>query len=280
MTSIPPPVPSAAAAFYMPHASWPNYDLIITEDNKPADSFYDGMQMRLLTAALLDSWAGPGDNRPFLAAANVALFYSFNEPPIVPDMMLSLDVVLTRLPKNRQRSYFVWELGKSPDAAVEIVSGTDGEELGEELHIYERIGIPYYVVWDPRMYLSDVALHCFVRQGSKYEKNGPRFPQIGLGVTEWRGEYETLETTWLRWCDAKGVVIPTGGERAKQEQKRAEQEKERAEAELRRAEHEQKRADQEKYKAEQEQKRAEQEKERADKLAEKLRSLGIDPEAS
>ena len=149
MTSIPPSVPTGLAAYYMPPESWPNYDHIVTEDNIPVDSYYDGWQMRLLTSALHDSWPGPGEGRPFLAGANVGLFYSFNEPPIVPDMMLSLDVRLDALPKKKQRSYFVWEFGKTPDAAIEIVSGTDGEELGRKLQIYERIGIPYYIVWDP-----------------------------------------------------------------------------------------------------------------------------------
>ena len=217
MTTNPPSTPHKAAAFYMPPASWPNYDHIVTEDNKPVDSFYDGSQMPLLTSVLYDGWTGPGENRPYVAMANCGLFYSFNEPPIVPDVMLSLDVQIFLLPKKRQRSYFAWELGKVPDAAIEIVSGTDGDELGRKLEIYERIGVPYYIVWDPRFYLDKTPLHCYVRQGRKYEKNGTWFPQIGLGVTEWQGEYENDEAIWLRWCDANGIVLLTGGEKSAQE---------------------------------------------------------------
>ena len=257
MTSNPPSIPASTAAYYMPPASWPNYDHIVTGDNKPFDCIYDGFQMRLLTKVLYDSWPGPGDGRPFLATANCGLFYSFNEPPIVPDVMLSLDVQIQKLPQDRQRSYFVWELGKAPDAAIEIVSGTDGEELGQKLQIYEKIGIPYYIVWDPRFFLGETSLYCFIRQGRKYEKNGTWLPQIGLGVKEWQGAFETYNTTWLRWCDAQGVVLPTGAEQRAQEVRRADQEKQRAETEKQ---------------------RAETEKQRAEKFAEKLRALGVDPD--
>src|SRR5438105_1661180 len=153
MTSMPPststtPLP---ATYYMPPESWPNYDHIITEDGKPVDGLYDEKQMRLLTSVLYDSWPGPGDNRPFLATANVGLFYSFREPPIVPDVMLSLDVKVGDPHEKKHRSYFVWEHGKAPEAAIEIVSGTDGEELGNKCRIYAKIGVAYYVVWDPRL---------------------------------------------------------------------------------------------------------------------------------
>ena len=54
---------------------------------------------------------------------------------------------------------------------------------------------------------------------------------VGLGLKLWKGEYEGKESTWLRWCDRDGQLIPTGAERVKQERKRAEQERERAEQE-------------------------------------------------
>jgi hypothetical protein len=268
MTSMPPTPESAAAAYmppeswpnydlivlnpktteltaaaYMPPECWPNYDLIVTEDGKAVDGPYDEKQMRLLTSVLYDSWSGPGDNRVFMAAANVGLFYSFNEPPLVPDMMLSLDVRIDMLHQKKRKSYFVWEFGKPPDATVEIVSGTDGGELEHKLEIYQRIGVPYYVVWDPRRYLSDKTLHCFIKRGGKYEVNGTWLPELGLGVAIWTGTYETWDTTWLRWCDQAGIVIPTGSEKIEQETQRAEQEKQRAE-----------------------------------KMAEKLRAMGIDPD--
>ena len=271
MTSVPPAIAPNSALHFMPPESWPNYDHIVTEDGKPVDGFYDEKQMRLLTSVLRESWPGPGAGRPFLATANVGLFYSFNEPPVVPDVMLSLDVRVGITAKKKHRSYFVWEYGKPPDATIEIVSGTDGEELGNKLSIYERIGVPYYVVWDPDLQLSDKALHCFIRKGRKYEENGSWFSQIGLGVAAWDGIFEDWDKTWLRWCDEHGNVWPTGAEKIAQEQQRAEQETQRAEQEKQRAESEKQRAEQEKQ-------RAESEKQRAEKLAERLRAMGADPD--
>ena len=39
--------------------------------------------------------------------------------------------------------------------------------------------------------------------------------EVGLGVRLWRGVYEGLIETWLRWHDQAGSVIPTGAEGAK-----------------------------------------------------------------
>jgi flagellar motility protein MotE (MotC chaperone) len=92
-----------------------------------------------------------------------------------------------------------------------------------------------------------------------------RLDEIELGLKLWRGKFEEEHTKlWLRWCDVRGEVIPTGAEAKEIERQRAEQERQRAEQERQRAEL----SDQ----------RAEQERQRASRLAEQLRSLGIDPE--
>jgi hypothetical protein len=37
---------------------------------------------------------------------------------------------------------------------------------------------------------------------------------VNLGLTVWTGSFEEQDSTWLRWCDREGQVIPTGAERA------------------------------------------------------------------
>ena len=56
-----------------------------------------------------------------------------------------------------------------------------------------------------------------------------------MGLRLWDGEYEGWQATWLRWCDERGNLLPTGKELAEQEKARAEQEKARAEQEKARA---------------------------------------------
>jgi Uma2 family endonuclease len=117
------------------------------EDDTPVDNFQSEKQQRLLVEPLYSSWS-PGVS--FIAAANVGLFYGLKLEPIVPDAFLSLNV---RMPddwsQKQNRSYFVWEFGKLPEVAIEIVSNRKGQELESKKADYARIGVAYYAVFDP-----------------------------------------------------------------------------------------------------------------------------------
>jgi len=249
----------------------PNVDDLITEDDTPVDNIFSEKQQRLLTESLYSSWAGPGEGRPFVVLANVGLFYGMYEPPLVPDVMLSLDV---RLPSDplfkRNRSYFIWEYGKQPDVVIEVVSNQKGGELSDKMREYERIRILYYVVFDPFEELGRIPFRLYeLHVGNYVQRADGWLEEIGLGLKLWQGAYEGVEAQWLRWSDRDGMLIPSGSERADQEHERADQEHERAEQEHQRAELERERA-------EQERERADQERERAERLAARLRELGID----
>jgi len=202
----------------------PNIDDIVIEDGKPVDNIFTEKQMRLLTEPLYSSWSGPGDGRPFLVLANVGLFYAVKNPPIVPDVMLSLDVFAKDFSKEENNSYFVWIMGKTPDVTIEIVSDRRGGEETSKMRDYARIGIPYYVIFDPREILSRNVLRAFQRRGRSYQPSDPHwFPEVELGLTLWNGSFETWERQWLRWCDEEGRAIPTGHERAEQARAEIEQ---------------------------------------------------------
>lgn len=239
----------------------PDVSHIITEDDTPVDNFGSEKQQRLSTEPLYSSWAGPGEGRPFLASANVGLFRSPDLSPIVPDVFLSLDVTA---PDNwwekRQRTYFVWQFGKAPEVVFEIVSNRKGNEDGHKMTEYAKMRIPYYIIFDPAQHLKGqkLTVYALTLRGEYEEISGSYLAGVGLGVTLWDGEFEGKHTTWLRWIDENGKLIPTGKERADQEQQRAEQERQRAE---------------------QERQRADSAETRAEQLAAKLRALGIDPDA-
>ncbi len=211
----------------------PNLDDLIIEDGKPMENIFAEKQGRLLVEPLYHSWSGPTDGRPFLALANVGLFYQMKTAGLAPDVMVSLEVQLgADLSRRENRSYYIWELGKAPDVVIEIVSDRTGGEEGHKFLDYARIGVPFYVIFDPENRLGQGVLRAFVKQGKKYAVTNPAcFEEIGLGLVLWDGPYEGQDWHWLRWCDCDGRLIPNAAERIAQEHERAEQERERAEQE-------------------------------------------------
>jgi Uma2 family endonuclease len=199
----------------------PCLDHIVTEDDTPVDNMYSEKQQRLLTEPLYSSWDA---GRPFLATANVGLFYAVRQPPLVPDVLLSLDVLVPGdWMAKEHRSYFVWEFGKPTEAVVEIVSNKKGGETKDKMLRYAQVGILYYVIYDPAGEVQSEPLRVFVLRDKSYTPCSAEWlPILGLGLLLWRGHFENWDTNWLRWCDREGRVIPTGAERAEQERLRAE----------------------------------------------------------
>ena len=137
---------------------------LVIEDDTPVDNFQSAQQQRLL----VDSICSANIPLPFIAESNVGLFYKLKGEPVVPDMLLSLGVQRAEdLSQRRNRAYFVWEFGKVPDVCVEIVSNSEGDELGlsqksqrkgkqaGKKKIYAQIGVPYYAVFDPLQRIQD-----------------------------------------------------------------------------------------------------------------------------
>jgi hypothetical protein len=262
------------------------------EDDTPVDNLQSEKQQRLLVEPLYSSKPVPP---PFLAAANVGLFYKLKGEPIVPDALLSLDVQCADdFSQRRNRSYFVWEFGKVPEVCIEIVSNSEGDELTlskksqqkgkttAKKDIYAQIKVNYYVVFDPLQQIqgndemNSALLRVWAISPEGYPEITPAtginqvgeliwLPTVRLGLTLWEGQFEEeITRLWLRWCDRDGHVIPTGAERADREQQDKELERQRAETEYQRAEAEHQ--------------RAEAERQRAEHLAERLRQLGVNPD--
>lgn len=251
---------------------------LVIEDDTPVDNFQSAQQQRLLVEPLYSSKVLP---LPFIAEANVGLFYKLKGDPIVPDVMLSLGVQRAEdWSERRYRSYFVWEFGKVPEVCIEIVSNQEGNELSlsrkaqqegktqSKKDIYAQVRVPYYVVFDPLQQIQDPAnmsgaiLRVWTITAGSYEEltspTGIRevgqwvwLEAVGVGLMLWEGEFEeAVSRLWLRWCDRDGQPIPTGAEGQELERQRAETERQRAETE----------------------------RQRAERLAERLRSLGINPD--
>ena len=220
---------------------------LVTEDDEPLDNILAEKLQRLLVAILYSSWrplpdtAAPDAPRRFMACANVGVFYTRRKPPIVPDVFISLDV--TPNPAwlaAEHRSYYIWEFGKAPDVALEIISNATGGELTSKMSLYARLGVCYYIVFDPFHELwSDELLHVYELNASRrYQLRADNMmPGIDLGIRLWHDDLEGMTENWLRWCDLDGNLLLTGDERATQETARARHEAMRATQETARAVH-------------------------------------------
>ena len=209
----------------------PEIDALVTEDDAPVDNLPSEKQQRLLTETLYSSWSGPGNGRTFLAAANVGVFYLARRPAVVPDVFLSLDV---EVPEDwwekEHRSYFLWEFGKAPDLAIEIVSNREGDEDGEKRNKYARMQVPYYVILDPLCQVMSQVLTIYHLNNFAYElHDNSYFSHLKLGLQLWEGKYEGKETVWLRWVDENNNLILSGKERAEQAESLLKQERLRTE---------------------------------------------------
>jgi Uma2 family endonuclease len=272
----------------------PDIQDLITEDDTPVDNLFSEKEQRLLTEPLYSSWSGPGEGRLFLASANVGIFSMVRLPPIVPDMFLSLDV---KAPENwwdkAHRSYFIWEFGKPPELAVEIVSNREGGEDGERKLKYQRMRVSYYVIHDPFGEIMPESLTIYRLDGDVYGRDeSARFPSLGLGLTLWEGIFEGQRDTWLRWTDADGVLIPTGKERADAAQqaavdarreavdarREADEEHRRAVEAVQEAAEERRRADEAVRNAAEERHRADAAQRQLELLRARMRQAGMDPD--
>jgi hypothetical protein len=285
-------------------ADWLNLEDLVTEDDEPVNLFSE-KQQRFLITSLYGSWLSDPDHpqkkRAFLAMANVGLFYALDEKPLVPNILVSLDVrIHDDLWSKLNRSYFVSQYGKPPDIAIEIVSDLDGNEDTIKLQKYAKAKVRYYVIFDPLEQLKHGVLRVYeLRQSVYVEKSDWWLDGVGLGLTLWEGRFEDIRSVWLRWCEQKDQLILTGtettkkwaeqeqqeqelAEQARQETEIAEKQAEQARQEIEIAEKQAKQIRQEIEITEKQTEQIRQEIEIAQKQTErfaaKLRELGIEPD--
>ncbi len=259
----------------------PDIETLITEDDEPVDNVFSAKQQRFLVETLYANTAlwNP-DSVPFIADANVGVFISPTEPPLVPDAFLSMNIKMPEVfDYTKIRSYFVWVFAKTPDIVVEIVSNRKGGEMKRKMTEYAKLHIPFYAVFDPFDVFRGERLQIYTLNGTGYKPLQDFWMEdIGLGLRLWEGEYEGMHSEWLRWCDVKGNVLQSGKELSGAAITRAEQEKARAEQEKARAEQEKARAEEEKARAQSALSELDVERDKSRRLAEKLRALGLSPD--
>lgn len=210
-----------STSIFTPAKQLPNLDDLITEDDEPVDNLFSANQQHLLIDALYEFW----DEESFIAATNVGMFYDTVQPPLVTDVLVSLNVHV--FPGNaldkHNRSYFLWEYKKPPEVVIELVSSKKGKEVGSKLQDYAKFGVQYYIIYDPLQQISEHALRVYELSDTSYLETKSRWLEdVGVGLMLWKGFYRGMEATWLRWCDQQGNPLLTSKESRIQERQRAE----------------------------------------------------------
>ena len=247
----------------------PSSDELPDSDDKPVDHEIQILIPNLLRLILNQLWS---DRSDWFFGVNMGIFHTTGSNPrvaIVPDGFLSLGV--PRLKNNNLRpSYILWEENYVvPMLVLEIVSKTYGNEYDEKMIDYARLGVLYYVIYNPDYAKRDKheRFEVYRLLNGVYQPlqgNPVWMPEIGLGIGSEVGTNDRCEREWLYWYDSQGNRIMTPEEGELQQKLQAQQERQRAE--------------QLGQELQQERQRAEQLEQQAEQFKQMLRSLGIDPE--
>jgi Uma2 family endonuclease len=206
---------------YDPWLRLPSSDELPDSDDRPVDNELQTLVPNLLRFILGFIWVNRYD---WFFGVNMGIYHTTGASPriaIVSDAFLSLGV--ERIKGDRLRkSYVVWEeKGVVPQFVLEVVSQTPGGEYEEKMAAYGRLGVLYYVIYNPDYWRRDgrepFEVHRLM-EGEYRPQGGEPFwmPEIGLGIGRGMGVHEGLQREWLYWYDVQGKRLVTPEEQAAQ----------------------------------------------------------------
>jgi hypothetical protein len=144
-----------------------------------------------------------------------------------------------------------------------MVSHTPGNEYDEKMEIYAKLGVLYYLVYNPEFWLRDrhqpFEVYKLSAEDTYQLQIGEPYwmPEVGLGIGRCQGIFNGIDRELLAWFDRTGTRYLMPAESVQLERQLAQQERQIA-AEERQI--------------------AQAEKERVDRLIAQLRALGVDPQ--
>lgn len=224
-----------------------------------------------------------------LIATNFAICATVEGKTVVkaPDWVYVANVLLTPAGQIR-RSYTPIAEGDLPAIVMEFLSETEGTEYSMKPNypygkwwFYERIlQVPIYVIFDP--VTSELEVYHLV--SGHYELQTANadhrywIEPLNLYLGIWQGTRYGLTAFWLRWWTVNGTMLLWSTEQLQLAQQQAQLAQEQAQLAQEQAQSAQEQAEQERQQREWAQQQADQERIRAEQLAQRLRTLGIDPD--
>jgi Uma2 family endonuclease len=262
--------PTTSVVPNQPAETLPDHTQLPDKDGTFANTFQEHPQSTLLTGSILPRLLERHPDGQFCIGEDCGIYFRSTQPPLdgckAPDWFYVPNVP-PMLNGQIRRSYVLWQEVIHPLVVVEYVSGDGTEERDTtpyqgKFWVYEQaVCAAYYAIFE----VARSSVELYKLDGGRYHQVTPnesgRLPIEPLGVElgVWHGKYRSMQVPWVRlWDAATGWLLPSEEERAVTAEsllddasQRLEEECERAESERRRATH----------------------------LAERLRALGIDPDA-
>ncbi|BAU14836.1 hypothetical protein LEP3755_53890 [Leptolyngbya sp. NIES-3755] len=210
--------------------SLPSSTELPCSDDTPVDNENQNLIPNLLLFLLEFIWS---DQLDWFFGVDMGIYHTTGtnpRVPVIPDGFLSIGV--ERRKQSRQGkgrlSYVFWEENYIPPIlTLEIVSQTYGSEYDDKMLIYAKLGVLYYVIYNPDYWRRDQHQPFEVYQlidGSYQLQIGEPLwmPEIGLGIGRFQQISDGIDREILTWYDATGSRHLS---QAEQERQRAQQER-------------------------------------------------------
>ncbi|NJN23030.1 MAG: Uma2 family endonuclease [Leptolyngbya sp. RL_3_1] len=242
--------------------SLPSTEDLPCSDDTPVDNEDQNLLPNLLLFILANLWS---ERMDWYFGVDMGVYHTTGvspKVPVVPDAFLSLGVERRKGGRSR-RSYAVWEEQEIvPILVLEMVSHQPGGEYDEKLSLYKRLGVLYYVIYNPEFWQRErhqpFEVYKLIQGQYQLQIGEPYWmPEVGLGLGRAQQILGGIEQEILAWYDAQGKIYPTPDQLVAQMQQQLSAEQQQADAERQ---------------------RADAERQRAERLTARLRALGEDPD--
>lgn len=214
-----------------PSLRLPTSEELPDSDDTPVDNEEQNFLPNLLDAILRLLWK---DRQDWYFGVDMGIYHTTGgnpKKPVILDGFLSIGVERRKRGKYRP-SYVVWEEKNNtvPIFVLEMVSHTYGKEYDEKMEIYARLGVLYYLIYNPEFWKRDkhIPFEMYRLVEGEYQlQNGEPFwmPEIGLGIGRKEYKLGVDEREMLCWYDQKGNPYPTPEEMAEQAKQELENKK-------------------------------------------------------
>ncbi|MEL6553867.1 MAG: Uma2 family endonuclease [Cyanobacteria bacterium J06621_11] len=209
------------------HKMLPDASSLPYSDGKPVDDENQNLIPNFLLLRLLKLWA---DRTDWFFGVRMGIHQTTGKDhklPVVPNAFLSLGVERKKGGESR-RSYATWVEGDVvPTFVLEMVSHQPGAEYDEKLDIYAKLGVLYYVVYNPVFWQRDghQPFEVYKLTAGKYQQQVAEpywMPEVGLGIGRYQGEVGGIRQEILTWYDAEGKRHLSVAEKEREKRERLE----------------------------------------------------------